>query len=234
MAIVDHRHAPRDRPVNFNRNMPLARLKKLRMRQRQNGANIVQRRAFEIVVQRLIHLAKKFKQPRQLRANNSVSISHHLDSRGRRHYLVSQVQAAHNNFCTRVKNRCRRLGVAPDIEFGRRRAIAEPAATHQRNARNIFNEIWRNSQRQRNVRQRPSRHQPHTGVRPRRIDNKVHCVNAVSISRRRRKVCAVHSAFAVNICRMNRLGHQRSPGARMQLHRRCTTQIKDDPGVFCC
>ena len=234
MSIVDHRHTPCDRPINFDSNMPFARLKKLRMRQREYGANIVQRCTFEVIVKRLIHLAKKLKQPRQLRANNTVSISHHLNSRRRRHYLMRQVQATHHDLRARIKNCRRRLWVAPDIKFGHRRTIAKSATTHQRNTRNILDQIWRHSQRQRNVRQRPSRHQPHTRVRPHSFNNEMHRISTVSQSRRRRKIRTVHSAFTVNISGMNRLSHQRSTRTRVQLHFRRPTKIKDDSGIFSC
>ena len=40
------------------------------------------------------------------------------------------MQTAHHNFRTRIKNRRRRFRVAPNIEFGSRRPITEPATTH--------------------------------------------------------------------------------------------------------
>ena len=184
-------------------------------------------------MQRLIHLAEKFKQPRQLRADNCMCISHHHNSCGCRHDLMRQMQTAHHNFCTRIKNCRRRLWVAPNIKFGHRRAVAESATTHQRNARNIVDQIWRNSQRQRNVRQRPGRHKPNTRVRPHRVDNEMHGIGAISWPRRFGKICAVHAAFTVNVSRMNGFSNQRSTCARMQRHIR-TANVKDDAGIFCC
>ena len=148
--------------------------------------------------------------------------------------LVGDVQAGHPDRDPRLEDDRRRLRVGPDVELGRggRVALAERPA-HQPDGRDAVAQARRGPQQQRDVRQRPGRHEGHRLVRlPKERARQLQRADPDRADRRLGQVRAVEPGGAMDLDRAPTARGRWDVPPRPRPGRRCG-QEGSGPGARC-
>ena len=141
------------------------------------------------------------------------------DARGVGADLVGDVQAGHQQARPRFEHHHRRLGIAPDVELGRGGDVAgRGAPAHERDAGDEVGQVGREPEGQREVGERPGRHEPAPGPGAHGLDEELDGVAGSGRTRQRREAGSVQPRLAVHLLRVACLGDQRTGRAGVDSH----------------
>jgi len=217
MALVDDGHAPGELTACLDRNVAVDSTEQLRVGECEDGEWVVNGSTPDRtgVVARQIVVAEEAEEVGEDGGERAGKCRDPIDALRRRLELVRDVEARHHETAAVAEHDRSGFRVGPDVEFAGRRAIAERAASHQRDAGDAFGDVGRRSQGQRDVGQWADRYEPEVVGGSAGVDDERDGVGAVERGRRSREVGAVEAALAVDERTGVRLGDERAGAPRV-------------------